>query len=133
METGNKYSASENARFTHVTGSDVTLCPNVTLFKLQYRRNHRFKRCRVWLINNHLKRARKVLLSYWFARKNRDDTVIFVAIFIAGTNQVRSIADKIVPLQSRSVFYERAKADSARNIKPLPCCWLSVTTIKWLG
>ena len=36
-----------------------------------------------------------LLLTYWFARKNLDDTVIFVAIFITGTNQVRSITDNI--------------------------------------
>ena len=35
---------------------------------------------------------------------NIDDTVIFVTIFITGTNQVQSITDNIVPLQSGSVF-----------------------------
>ena len=36
-----------------------------------------------------------LLLTYWFARKNVDDTVIFVTIFITGTNQVHSITDII--------------------------------------
>ena len=49
-----------------------------------------------------------VLLTDWFAQKNLDDTVIFVTIFITGTNQVRPITDNIVPLQSGSVFFERA-------------------------
>ena len=43
------------------------------------------------------------------AQKNRDNTVIFDKIFITGTNQVRAITDNIVPLQSGSVFYKRAK------------------------
>ena len=50
-------------------------------------------------------------LTNWFARKNVDDTVIFVTIFITGTNQVHSITNNIVPLQSGSVFYKRAIAD----------------------
>ena len=50
-----------------------------------------------------------MLLNNWFARKNLDDTVIFVTIFITGTNQVRLITDNIVPLHSGSVFYEPAK------------------------
>ena len=54
------------------------------------------------------------MLTYWFAQKNVDDTVIFVAIFFTGTNQVRSITDNIVPLQSGSVFYERAKLTGAQ-------------------
>ena len=45
----------------------------------------------------------------WFARKNVDDAVIFVTIFITGTKQVCSITDKFVPLQSGNVFNERAK------------------------
>ena len=31
-----------------------------------------------------------LMLTDWFARKNVDDTIIFGAIFITGTNQVRS-------------------------------------------
>ena len=31
-----------------------------------------------------------LMLTDWFARKNLDDTVIFGAIFITGTNQVHS-------------------------------------------
>ena len=55
----------------------------------------------------------KILLTDWFARKNVDDTVIFVTIFITGTNQVGLITDNIVPLQSGSVFYEHAKLTDA--------------------
>ena len=55
-----------------------------------------------------------LLLTDWFARKNVDDTGIFVTIFITGMNQVRSITDKFVPLQSGSVFYERAKLTGAQ-------------------
>ena len=55
------------------------------------------------------------LLTDWFARKNVDDRVIFVTIFITGTNQVRSITDRIVPLQSGSVFYEGAQLTGAQN------------------
>ena len=33
------------------------------------------------------------LLTDWFAQKNLEDTVIFVTIFITGTNQVCSITD----------------------------------------
>ena len=40
------------------------------------------------------------MLSDWFARKNVDDTVVFVTIFITGTKQVHSITDDNVPLQS---------------------------------
>ena len=54
------------------------------------------------------------LLTDWFARKNVDDTVIFVTIFITGTNQVHLIPHNIVPLQSGSVFYERAKLTGAQ-------------------
>ena len=54
------------------------------------------------------------LLTDWFARKNRDDTVIFVIIFITGTNQICSITAKFVPLQSGSVFYKRAKLTGAQ-------------------
>ena len=36
-----------------------------------------------------------ILLTDWYARKNVDDTIIFVTIFITGTNQVRSITDSI--------------------------------------
>ena len=49
-----------------------------------------------------------------FARKNRDVTVIFDKIFITGTNQVHLIPHNIVPLQSGSVFYERAKLTGAQ-------------------
>ena len=38
-------------------------------------------------------------------------TVIFTTIFITGMNQVRSIIDKFIPLQSGSVFYKRPQAD----------------------
>ena len=54
------------------------------------------------------------MLTDWFARKNVDDTVIFATIFITGTNQVCSITDNIFPLQSGSVFYERAKLTGAQ-------------------
>ena len=54
------------------------------------------------------------LLTDWFARKNVDDTVIFVTIFITGTKQVRSITDEFVPLQSGSVFYKGAKLTGAQ-------------------
>ena len=56
-----------------------------------------------------------LMLTDWFARKNVDDTVIFVAIFITGTKQVRSITDEFVPLQSGSVFYEHAKLTGAQS------------------
>ena len=36
------------------------------------------------------------MLTDWFAQKNVDYTVIFVTIFITGTNKVRLITDKIV-------------------------------------
>ena len=36
------------------------------------------------------------MLAYWFARKNADDTVIIVTIFITGTNQVSSITNNIL-------------------------------------
>ena len=39
------------------------------------------------------------ILTYWFARKNIDNTVIFVIMYITGTNQVHSITNYIVPLQ----------------------------------
>ena len=55
-----------------------------------------------------------VLLTNWFARKNVDDTVKFVTVFITGTNQVCLITDNIVPLQSGSVFYKRYKLTSAQ-------------------
>ena len=54
------------------------------------------------------------VLNNWFARRNVDNMVIFVTIFITGTNQVCSITDNIVPLQSGSVFYERAKLTGAQ-------------------
>ena len=54
------------------------------------------------------------LLTDWFARKNLDDTVIFVTIFITGKNQVCLITDNTVPLQSGSVFYECAKLTGAK-------------------
>ena len=69
----------------------------------------------------HCKFNCNTLLTDWFARKNIDNMVIFVTIFITGmnqvrlitnnigTNQVRWITNNIVPLQSGSVFYERAK------------------------
>ena len=49
------------------------------------------------------------MLTDWFARKNLDDTVIFVIIFITGTKQVRSITNEFVLLQSGSELYECAK------------------------
>ena len=45
------------------------------------------------------------VLTDWFARKNRDETVIF----IPDMYQVRLITDKFDPLQSESEFYKRAK------------------------
>ena len=54
------------------------------------------------------------MLTDWFAQKNYDDTVIFVPILFTGTDQVRSITDNIIPFQSRSVFYERAKLTGAQ-------------------
>ena len=45
--------------------------------------------------------------------------VVFVTKFITGTNQVRLITDNIVPLQSGSVFYERAKLTGAQYKKKL--------------
>ena len=66
-----------------------------------------------------------ILLTDWFARKNVDNTVIFVTIFIIGTNQICLITNNIIPLQSGSVFYERAKLTGAqykhRVIFPLDC------------
>ena len=41
-----------------------------------------------WTVSN-------VVLTDWFAWKNRDDTVIFVTICITVMNQVRSITDKL--------------------------------------
>ena len=38
-----------------------------------------------------------------------------ITIFITGTNQVRSITNKFVLLQSRSVFYKRAKLTGAQH------------------
>ena len=55
------------------------------------------------------------LLTDWFARKNIDDTVIFVTIFFTDTNQAHLITDKFVLLQSGSVFYKRAKQTSAQH------------------
>ena len=52
-----------------------------------------------------------VNLTDWFARKNVDDMVIIITIFITGTYQVRSITDHIVPLQSGSVFLLARQAD----------------------
>ena len=52
---------------------------------------------------------RDKLITDWFARKNVDDTVIFVTIYITVTKQVHSINDKFVSLQSGSVFYECSK------------------------
>ena len=54
------------------------------------------------------------VLTDWFAGKNLDDTVTFKTIFITGKNQVRSITDKFIPLQSGSVFYKCAKLTSAQ-------------------
>ena len=51
----------------------------------------------------------KTFLTDCFARKNVDDTVIFATMFITGMNQVHLITNNIDPLQSGSVFYERAK------------------------
>ena len=55
-----------------------------------------------------------ILLTDWFARKNVDNTVIFVTIFIIGTNQIRLITNNIIPLQSGYIFYERAKLTGAQ-------------------
>ena len=38
-----------------------------------------------------------IVLTDWFARKNRDDTVIFTTIFITITNQVCSLTNKFFP------------------------------------
>ena len=54
------------------------------------------------------------MLTDWFAQKNVDYRVIFITIFITGTNQVCLITDNIVPLQSGSVFYERTKLTGAQ-------------------
>ena len=54
------------------------------------------------------------MLTNLYAQKNVDDTVIFVTIFITGANQVCLTTDDIVPLQSGSVFYERAKLAGAQ-------------------
>ena len=54
------------------------------------------------------------MLAYWFARKNADDTVIIVTIFITGTNQVSSITDNIVLLHSKSLFYKLFKLIGAQ-------------------
>ena len=40
-----------------------------------------------------------ILLTDWFARKNLDNTVKFVTIFITGTNQVRSITYNTVGIR----------------------------------
>ena len=48
------------------------------------------------------------MFTKWFAQKNVDNTIIYI-IFITGPFQVGSITNNIVPLQSRSVFYQRAK------------------------
>ena len=58
--------------------------------------------------------AHIVVLTDWFAQKNQGDTVIFTTLFITGMNQVRLITDKFVLLQSRSVFYKRAKLTGAQ-------------------
>ena len=55
-----------------------------------------------------------IVLTDCFAQKNVDDTVIFFTIFITDVNLVRSITDNIVPHQSGSVFYERAKLTSVQ-------------------
>ena len=49
------------------------------------------------------------MLTDWFASKNVDGTIIFYTIFITVPLQVCSITNEIIPLQSGSVFYERAK------------------------
>ena len=46
-----------------------------------------------------------LLLTDWFAQKNLDNMVIFVTIFITGKNQVRSITNNNIPLQSGSVIF----------------------------
>ena len=49
-------------------------------------------------------------LNDWFARKNVvDDTIIFFTLLITVPFQVQSITSESNPLQSGSVFYERAK------------------------
>ena len=45
------------------------------------------------------------MLADWFAWKNIDDSIIFITVPL----QVRSITDEIIPLQSGSVSYKRAK------------------------
>ena len=67
------------------------------------------KMCR-YMNNWGILRPKLHLLIDWFAQKNVDDTIIF----ITGTNQVCLITDNIVPLQSGSVFYERAKLTGAQ-------------------
>ena len=54
------------------------------------------------------------VIADWFVRKNVDDTVIIVTIFITATNQVCLITHNIAPLQSGSVFFEPAKLTSAQ-------------------
>ena len=46
--------------------------------------------------------------------RTQDDMVIFTTIFITGTNQVCLITTKVVPFQSGSVFYKRAKLTGAQ-------------------
>ena len=53
-------------------------------------------------------------LRNWFAGKNYDNTVIFMIIFITDMNQLRTITDTFIPLQSRSTLYRRTKLTSAQ-------------------
>ena len=57
------------------------------------------------LINSPMLVVSNIVLTDWFALKNRDYTLIFTMIFITVTNQVCSITDKFIPFQSGSAFY----------------------------
>ena len=50
-----------------------------------------------------------ILLTNLFARKNVDNTIIFVQHLFTIPFQVCAITDKFVPLQSESLLYKRAK------------------------
>ena len=54
------------------------------------------------------------ICCYLTGLPERTHMVIFVTIFITGTNQVCLISNNIVPLQSGSVFYNRAQLTGAQ-------------------
>ena len=54
------------------------------------------------------------MLRNWLARKNCEDTIIFMIIFITDTNQVRTITDMFITLQSGSTLYRHVKLTSAQ-------------------